>query len=103
MEREAGASGNIDEDALSALDGVVLEKGAGDGAVGGVHGAVRAGGDGSAHHGVALAVHDCFYIGKVAVDDAGHGDDVRDALHSLAKDVVGNAEGVEEAGATLEG
>ncbi len=42
MQRQAGTAGNIDEDALRALDRVVLEKRAGDGAVGGVHGAVRA-------------------------------------------------------------
>src|SRR5205814_9428653 len=34
---------------------------------------------------------------------AGHGDDVRDALHRLAKDVVRNAEGIEEARPTLDG
>jgi len=36
MQREAGAAGNVDEDALRALDGVVFEKRAGDGAVGGI-------------------------------------------------------------------
>ena len=56
MQREAGAAGNIDEDALRALNGIVFEERAGDGAVGGIHGAVCAGGDGGAHHGVALAV-----------------------------------------------
>src|SRR6266446_1706817 len=103
MEREARAAGNVDEDALRALDGVVLKQRAGDGAVGGVHGAVCAGGDGRTHHGVALAVHDGFHVGKVTIDDSGHGDDVRDALDGLAKNVVGNAEGVEEASATLDG
>src|SRR2546425_1199910 len=56
MQREAGAAGNVDEDALRALDGVVFEKRAGDGAVGGIHGAVGAGSDSGAHHGVALAM-----------------------------------------------
>src|SRR3989454_4648876 len=103
MQRKAGAAGNVDEDALRALDGIVFKKRAGDGAVGSIDCAVRSGGDGSAHHGVTLAVHYSFHIGKVAVDDAGHGDDVRDALHGLAKNVVGDAEGVEEAGAALDG
>src|SRR5439155_14068227 len=103
MQRKAGAAGNVDEDALRALDGIVFKKRAGDGAIGGVHGAVCAGGDSSAHHSVALAVHDGFHVGEVAVDDAGHGGDVRDALNGLAKNVVGNAEGVEEAGAAFDG
>ena len=29
-----------------------------------------------AHHRVALAVHDGFHVGKIAIDDAGNGDDV---------------------------
>jgi len=45
------------------------------------------------HHGVALAMHDGFSRRpKVTVDDTGNGDDVRDALHRLTKDVVGDAE-----------
>src|SRR5258708_3071252 len=103
VQGKAGAAGNVDEDAFRALYGIVFEKRASDSAVGGVHGAVRSGGDSGAHHGVALAVHYRFHIRKVAVDDAGHGDDVRDALNGLAKNVVGNAEGVKEAGAALDG
>src|SRR5258708_37020545 len=48
-------------------------------------------------------MHHGFHVGKVAVDDAGNSDDVGDALHRLTKDVVGNAEGVEEACAALDG
>src|ERR1700675_1665976 len=102
MQREAGAAGNVDEDALGALDGVVFEERAGNGAVGGVDRAIRSGGDGGAHHRVALAVHDGFHVGEVAVDDAGDGDDVGDALNGLAEDVVGDAEGVEETGAAFD-
>src|SRR5580658_1943547 len=103
VQREAGAAGNVDQDALRPLDGVVFEERAGDGAVGGVDGAVCSGGDSGAHDGVALAMHDGFHVGEVAVDDAGNGDDVRDALHGLAQNVVGDAEGVEEAGAAFDG
>src|SRR5205823_1650871 len=85
MKREARASGNVDEDALRALDGIVLKQRAGDGAVRSVHGAVGAGGDGSAHHGVALAVHYRFYVGKVTIDDARYSDDVRDALNEIGR------------------
>ena len=57
-----------------------------------------AGADGGAHDGVAHAGHGGFHVGEVAVDDAGDGDDVGDALHALAEHVVGDAEGLEEAG-----
>ena len=53
---------------------------------------------GGAHHGVAHAGHGGLHVGKVAVDDAGNGDDVGDALHALAQHVVGDAETLEEAG-----
>ena len=57
-----------------------------------------AAGRGRAHHGISHAGHDGFHVGEVAVDDAGNGDDVGDALHALAEDVVGDAERLEEAG-----
>jgi hypothetical protein len=88
VEGEAGAAGNVDEDALRALDGVVFEERARDGAVGGVNGAICSCGDGGAHDRVALAVHDGFDVGEIAVDDSWDGDDVGDALHCLAKNVV---------------
>ena len=47
-------------------------------------------------------MHYCFHVGKITIDDARHSDDVRDALNGLAKDVVGNAKGVEEARSTLD-
>ena len=50
-----------------------------------------------AHHGVTHAGHGGLHVGEVAVDDAGNGDDVRDALHTLAQHVVGDAEALEEA------
>ena len=103
VKRQAGAAADVDEDALRALNGIVFQQRAGDGAIGGIDGAVGAGGDGGAHHRVALAGHDGFHVGKIAIDDAGHGDDVGNSLHSLAQNVVGDAEGVEKAGAALDG
>jgi hypothetical protein len=50
-----------------------------------------------AHHCVAHARHDGLHVGKVAVDDARDSDDVGDSLHSLTKNVIGDAEGFEEA------
>ena len=49
------------------------------------------------HDGIAHARHDRFHVGEVAVDDPRNGDDVGDALHALAQDVVGDTEGFEEA------
>ena len=42
--------------------------------------------------------HDRLHVGKVAIDDAGNGDDVGNALHALPQNVVGDAERLEEAG-----
>ncbi len=48
-------------------------------------------------------MHNRFHVGKIAVDDARYGNDVGDALHRLAENVVGDTERVEEAGAALDG
>ena len=53
---------------------------------------------GRAHDRVAHALHDGLHVGEVAVDDAGDGDDVGNALHALPQDVIGHAERFEEAG-----
>ena len=52
--------------------------------------------DADAHQGRAGVAHDRADVGEVEVDDAGHGDQVGDALHALAKDVVGHLERVRE-------
>ena len=57
------------------------------------------GGRRGAHHGVAHAQHDGADVGEIAIDQARRGDDVADALHRLAQDIVGDAEGFEETGA----
>ena len=103
MERQTAAAGDVDQDALRALDGIVFKQRTGNGSQGGIGGAGRAGGNGGAHDGVTLAAHDGFHIGEVAIDDAGDGDDVGDTLHGLAENVVGDAESVEEAGAPFDG
>src|SRR5208337_3453446 len=102
LQGERRASANVDQNALRALNGIIFQQGAGDGAIGGVDGAVRAGSDSGAHHGITLAMHDGFHVGKIAIDDAGDGDDIRNALHGLAQNVVGDAERVEEAGTGLD-
>ena len=55
-----------------------------------------------AHQRRAGVAHDRAHVGEVEVDQAGHRDQVGDALHALAQDVVGLAEGVEDGGAALD-
>src|SRR5467141_4140414 len=97
VEGEAGRSADVDENALRALDRIVFEQRAVDGAIGGVYGAIGTGSDGGAHDGVPLPLHDGPYIGKVAIDDPRDCNNVADALHGLAKNIVGDAECFEEA------
>ena len=47
--------------------------------------------------------HDGLHVGEVAVDDAGNRDDVRNPLHALTQNVVGDTEGFEEAGSSRDG
>ncbi len=98
-----GGAGDVDEDAACAVDGAGFEQRGGHGGDGGFLGAVGAGADGGSHDGVAHAGHGGLYVGEVAVDDAGDGDDVGDALNALAEDVVGDAEALEEAGVLGDG
>ena len=63
------------------------------------HRRILARGRRGAHHRVAHADHDAADVGEIAIDQAGRGDDVADALHRLAQNVVGDAERFEEAGA----
>ena len=57
----------------------------------------------STHHRIAHTRHDRLHVGEVAVDDAGDSDNVRDALHTLAQDVIGDPEGLEKAGVLSDG
>src|ERR1700723_622117 len=102
LETKRRGAGNVDQNTLRALNAIIFQQRAVDGAIGGIHGAVRAGSDGSAHHRVTLAGHDGFHVGEIAIDDAGNGDDVADALHRLAQNIVGDAERFEETGSVLD-
>src|SRR5450755_2211736 len=97
-ELERRRSGDVDEDAAGAVDGSGFEQRGGDGFLRGFDGALHTAGGGGAHAGVSHAGHDGFYVGEVAVDDAGDGDDIGNTLHALAKNIVGDAERFEEAG-----
>jgi hypothetical protein len=97
-EFERGRSSDVDEDAACAVDSSGFEQGRGDCPLGSFDGALGAAGGGGAHHGISHAGHDRLHVGEVTVDDPRNRDDVRDALHALAQDVVGDAEGFKEAG-----
>ena len=97
-EFERARSRDVDEDAACAVNRACLKQRRGHGCLSGLNGAVGAGANCGAHDCVAHASHGGFYVGKVAVDDAGDGDDVRDALHALAEHVIGDAETLKEAG-----
>ncbi len=95
---ERTGAGDVDEDAARAVNGAGLKQRRSHGGLGCFYGAIFAGTDRGAHDRVAHARHGGFHVGKVAVDDAGDGDDVRDALHALSEHVVGHAETLKEAG-----
>src|SRR3984885_13371130 len=76
LQAETGRAGDVDQNSLRALDAIVFEQRAVDGAIGGIDGAIRAGSNRGAHHGVALARHNRLHVGKIAIDDAGNSDDV---------------------------
>ena len=90
------AAGDVEQDAGGALDGL-LEQRAGDRLLGGLGGAVLAAGLADAHERRAGVGHDRAHVGEVEVDEAGDRDQVGDALDALAQDVVGLAEGLEDA------
>ena len=65
-------------------------------------GAVLAGGDADAHQRRARVAHDRPHVGEVEVDEAGDRDQVGDALDSLAQDVVGHPERVDDRGVLVD-
>src|SRR5262249_45766689 len=85
VQRKARAAADVDKNSLRALNRIVFEQRAGNRAIRGVHGTVGTCCNRSSHHGVTLAAHYRFHVREVTIDDAGNGDDVRNALYCLAK------------------
>ena len=88
VDREVVSAGEVDEDALGALDGRVVQQRARDRLLRGIERAVGALTHAGAHHGHAHARHDRAHVGEVEVDEAGDEDEVGDALHRLLQDGV---------------
>ena len=63
---------------------------------------LRPGREADAHQRAAGPFHDRAHVGEVEVDQAGQRDQIADALHALAQDVVGDLERVEHRGRLVE-
>ncbi len=101
MQHEVAGAGDVDQDAARSIDGLIFQQRRRDGARGRFDGAFLSGRHAGSHHGHAHVLHDRPHVGEVAIDDSGNGDDVGDALHRLPQNIVGDAKGVEQAGAVL--
>ncbi len=100
-ETEVLRAGDVEQHPRRALDRL-LDQRRGDRGLGGVDGTRLTRGGADAHQGRAGVAHDRAHVGEVEVDQAGDGDQVGDALHALAQDVVGLLEGLEHASAPLD-
>ena len=98
---EVAAAGDVEQDAAGALD-ARLEQRRADRRPRRLDGAVLAAGHADAHERRAGVLHDGAHVGEVEVDEAGHRDEVGDALHALAQHVVGDLEGLDDRGAPLD-
>ena len=98
---QLGRSGDVDEDAGRTLDRRLQQRRR-HRDPGRLLGAVLALRDPDAHQRRTGVAHDRPHVGEVEVDEAGHGDQVGDALDALAEDVVGHAEGVDDRGLALD-
>ena len=98
---EVVAAGDVEQDAAGALD-AGLEQRRADRRLRRLDGAVLAAGHADAHQRRAGVLHDGAHVGEVEVDEAGHRDEVGDALHALAQHVVGDLEGLDDRRAPLD-
>ena len=85
--------GDVDDHAASTGNAGFQQR-AGNGGLRGVFGLSGALGAAHAHVGVTGILHDAAHVGKVQVDEGGHVDQCRDALHTLAQHVVRRGKGV---------
>src|SRR5450759_1096942 len=99
VQAEAAGTRDVDQNTARTGDAAVFQQGAANGLAGGFDGGVLAAAGSAAQHGVAHAGHGGLDIGEIAIDQAGGDDDVADALYGLAEQIVGDLEGLDEAGA----
>ena len=84
--------GDINKDAARSVDRSRFEQRRCDGRLCGFHRATFPARRRCAHDGITHSRHDGLHVSEVSVDDSRNRDDVGDALHTLAQDVIGNAE-----------
>ena len=97
VEGQAGTAGDVEEDTAGAIDGDVEEL-VGDRLFSGFLGAVFAAGATDCHQRSAAFGHDGFDVSEIEVDKTGDGDDLGDALHTLAQHIICGAEGILQRG-----
>ena len=95
VEAEVRATGDREQDALGAVHGG-LEQRRVDGLLGRDEGSVLAAGVADAHESRTGVGHDGADVGKVDVDHARGGDQVRNALNTVVEHLVGEAEGLDD-------
>src|SRR6185436_20414427 len=78
-QHQIGAAGDVDQHGAGALHGDVVEQRIGDGGFGGFERAAFAGHLAGAHHRLAHLGHHGADVGEVAIDKAGHDDEIGDA------------------------
>ena len=100
-QRQVRSTGDREENTARAVDGL-LEQRRHDRLTSGIGRARLAGAVADAHKGRSGVGHDRLHVGEVEVDETGHGDEVADALHALAQDVIDDAERVAHRRALLD-
>src|SRR5258705_2731638 len=100
-QRKVRTAGDGEQHATRAVDGL-LEKWRLDRLARGIRGARLTCAVSDAHQRGARVGHDRLHVGEVEVDEAGHRDEVTDALDALAQNIVDDAESVDHAGALLD-
>ncbi len=96
LDGQIRSAGDVHEHAARAVDGHILQQGAGDGLHGGFAGAAVAGSDAGAHHGQTHLLHHGLHVGEIQIDQTGHDDQIGDALHGVEQDFVGLGQHVHE-------
>src|SRR5438552_1536830 len=100
-QREVRTAGDREPHAARPVDRLLQQRRL-DRLAGGIGRARLAGAVSDAHEGGARVRHDRLHVGEVEVDEAGHGDEIADALDPLPEHIVDDAERVDHAGALLD-
>ena len=95
-QRQIRSAGDVDDDTTCTVDRPVFEQRTGNRLLSGLHRPILALRDPGAHHRHAHAGHGGLDIREVQIDQAGHENQVGDALNRLAQHIVGHGERISE-------